>query len=468
MQNKIVLVWVGGTGMSGIAWILHDLGFSAIVWIDSNESQLTEKLRNEWIEILIGHGQIKIEPGDAVIYSAAADQSPEVIEAKEIASKYRKPMLVMNYFSFLGEISKYFVTRGISGTNGKSSTTAMAVTAANKHLPSFGLGLLGALVPDLGNKSYAINEKYKTAIYQIFEYILTGKWRINPEYIKKYCFIVEACEYRRHFLSLDTWLASISSLELDHTDFFADWADYRHAFVDFVDRNSWPVLAQWEETTKKLAVNDKKTETIDTTINIDFAHIIDNHAQANAATVLTWLGKIAWYMNEKIDLKEAQETLVQFGGLWRRMEYLGKNDAWTTFFSDYAHMPSSIESIAQSFHDHFDDKQIHLVFQPHQVKRVLEYREAFVASIQEFDSVSIWPLYAAREQWEKYNHEFINPSTTLDELGERFATACEWNYMNNFAEMENMIRWLWKNDIVVLATAGDLDYIIRREIVLDK
>ena len=147
-------------------------------------------------------------------------------------------MLVMNYFSFLGEISKYFVTWGITGTNGKSSTTAMAVTAANTHLPSFGLGLLGALVPDLGNKSYAINQEYKTAIHEIFEYILTGKGRVNPDYIKKYCFIVEACEYRRHFLALDTWLVSISSLELDHTDFFADWESYRDAFVHFVDRNS--------------------------------------------------------------------------------------------------------------------------------------------------------------------------------------------------------------------------------------
>jgi len=454
--------------MSGIAWILHDLWFSAIVWIDSNESQLTEKLRSEWIDITIGHGKTDIKAGDAVIYSAAADQSPEIIQAKEIASTYRKPMLVMNYFSFLGEISKYFVTWGITWTNGKSSTTAMAVTAANKHLPSFGLGLLGALVPDLVNKSYAINQEYTAAIHEIFEYILTGKWRVNPEHIKKYCFIVEACEYRRHFLALDTWLASISSLELDHTDFFADWDAYRDAFTTFVDRNSWLTLIQWGETMKKLAIDDAKVQEVETMKPINFVQLIDAHANDNAATVISWLNELAWYMDEKVDTKKIHDTLAQFSWLRRRLEYLGKNKQWTIFFSDYAHMPSSIESIGQSLRNRFADKHIHLVFQPHQVKRVLEYRDAFVASVQDFASVHIWPLYAAREQWQSYDHAFIQKETTLDDLGNRFAHACKWSYVNTISALEDTINWFWENDIVVIATAGDLDYIIRREIVLDK
>ena len=88
-------------------------------------------------------------------------------------------------------------------------------------------------------------------------------------------------------------------------------------------------------------------------------------------------------------------------------------------------MPSSIESIAQSLHNRFADKQIHLVFQPHQIKRVLEYRDAFVASVQDFASVQIRPLYSAREQWQTYDHAFIDKETTLDDIGKRFARVCE-------------------------------------------
>jgi UDP-N-acetylmuramate-alanine ligase len=88
-------------------------------------------------------------------------------------------------------------------------------------------------------------------------------------------------------------------------------------------------------------------------------------------------------------------------------------------------MPSSIESIAQSLHNRFADKQIQLVFQPHQVIRVLEYRDAFVSSVQEFASVSIWSLYAAREQRQSYDHVFIDKETTLDDIGKRFARVCE-------------------------------------------
>jgi UDP-N-acetylmuramate-alanine ligase len=72
-------------------------------------------------------------------------------------------MFRMNYFQFLGEISKYFTTIGITGTNGKSSTTALALYAA-QDLPEFGLGILGALVPDFDNESFLINPNHKSEI----------------------------------------------------------------------------------------------------------------------------------------------------------------------------------------------------------------------------------------------------------------------------------------------------------------
>ncbi len=91
-----------------------------------------------------------------VIYSAAAEQSPEVQQAIALLQDHPQGMLVCNYFQFLGEISKHCQTLAIAGTNGKSTTTALALYAAREHLPTLGIGILGALLPDFGNQSYYI------------------------------------------------------------------------------------------------------------------------------------------------------------------------------------------------------------------------------------------------------------------------------------------------------------------------
>ena len=83
-----------------------------------------------------------------MIYSQAAYNSPEVQQSRTHTAEYRgKHHYAMNYFEFLGEVSKYFYTIGIAGTNGKSSTTALTIFAGEKLLPTFGLGIVGAILP---------------------------------------------------------------------------------------------------------------------------------------------------------------------------------------------------------------------------------------------------------------------------------------------------------------------------------
>ena len=90
-------------------------------------------------------------------------------------------------------------------------------------------------MPDLDNNSYAINHKKQKQIKTIFDYILHTKRSHELQhqafkYIKTLYFFVEACEYKRHFLHLDLDYALITSLELDHTDYYKDMKDYRKAF----------------------------------------------------------------------------------------------------------------------------------------------------------------------------------------------------------------------------------------------
>jgi len=89
------------------------------------------------------------------------------------------------------------------------------------------------LVGDFDNKNYIVNENHSSDIAQIFEFIFNGK-KLPYDLVKKYLFIVEACEYKRHFLHLDLDYACVSSLELDHTDYYKDWSDYISAFSQLI------------------------------------------------------------------------------------------------------------------------------------------------------------------------------------------------------------------------------------------
>lgn len=77
-----------------------------------------------------------------VIYSEAVAECEEVIEARKVMKTSKRVMVILNYFQFLGELSKYFTSIGFTGTNGKSSSTALAIHTAKKILPEFGLGIL--------------------------------------------------------------------------------------------------------------------------------------------------------------------------------------------------------------------------------------------------------------------------------------------------------------------------------------
>ncbi len=82
----------------------------------------------------------------------------------------------------------------------------------------------------MNNTSYYLKKEKKSEFRQLFDFIFTGK-NLPYDLIKKYYFFLEACEYKRHFLNLDLEYLLITNLELDHMDYYHDFADYRSAFV---------------------------------------------------------------------------------------------------------------------------------------------------------------------------------------------------------------------------------------------
>ncbi|MEI7557356.1 MAG: Mur ligase family protein [bacterium] len=103
------------------------------------------------------------------------------------------------------------------------------------------------MVPGFNNQSYAINKEAKNDIRTIFDYIFTGKnfsslVSGSSSLIKKRSFLVEACEYKRHFLHLDLDYAIITSLELDHTDYYQDMEDYLSAYETLISKVRYKVF----------------------------------------------------------------------------------------------------------------------------------------------------------------------------------------------------------------------------------
>lgn len=204
----IVLVGAGGTGLSSVGFLFTDLGYTNIIGIDSSRGQITQKLEEAGVQMYYEHGVYHVQPGDVVIYSDACPRAPEVLAAYEHhQAGIKHAQLPYSYFSFLGEVSKYFETIAIAGTHGKSSTTALLTYTLSHIDPDFGLGILGALVPQLEGKNYWMNTQRADIVNDIsciFSYILSGKNTARDETLrKKYRFVIEADEYNRHFLLLD-------------------------------------------------------------------------------------------------------------------------------------------------------------------------------------------------------------------------------------------------------------------------
>ena len=453
MNWNIVLVWAGWSWMSAVAWILFELGYDKeLICLDWNQSELTDRLQKKWINVLIWENKYKVWLFDHVIYSEACVNSVEVKTAKSYERTPKQSRFIWNYFQFLWEISKYFTTIWIAGTNGKSSTTSILIDTAKTHLENLWLGIVWALVPDLNWNNYYLNQNKKEEIKNIFDHIFTWKW-LDYNLIKKNYFIIESCEYKRHFLMLDTDFWAITNIELDHTDYYKDFADYSSAFAEWTNKIKHGVIS-----TEKLNITWVKQ--IKTT-HFDFKKIFWEHNDKNWSIVFELIKEL----NPNVDEKKLKESIENFGWLWRRMEYLKATEKWAMLFSDYGHMSTSIKLCYEALKQHFPDKELTAIFQPHQINRVLREWKEFSEVLKQFDNVYIFSIYAAREnlgeQLENFKHLNIQHANNVTELWNIFAKNCNWKYITEISDVKGIINTAWNEDIITIFTAWDLDYQIR-------
>ena len=454
---NIVLIWAWWTWMSWVAWLLRDLWFSNLVCIDWFQSQLTDKLKKKWIKTIIWHWKYTVNLDDIIIYSEAVIDCIEILEAKKLFKKKQKVLRLRNYFQFLWEISKYFQTIWISGTNWKSSTTALSIYTMSKLNAKFWLWILWSLVPQFDNCSYLVNKKIKTDLKNIFDYIIIWK-KLNYDNIKKYIFVVEACEYKRHFLYLDLDYSIITNIELDHTDYYKDLKDYKSAFTQLISKvkNKVFVLEYRYDKILKITKEKEKITKVKKS-RFWFKYILWDHNQQNWSLVKA----IIKTLDNKTNIIKITNTMLNFKWLWRRLEFLWNNNNWSKIFSDYWHMASSIKIWYQALRWKFKKEKITVIFQPHQINRIETWRNDFIKVFKDYDQAFIYDIYAARESLATFKKFKIK---SIQDLWNNFAKVCWWRYISNFEDIKKIIQSWKKNEIIVIYSAWDIDYKIRQNI----
>lgn len=395
--KHIHFVGIGGAGMSGIAEILHNLGYT-VSGSDQSESATARRLASLGITVHIGHDAAHIAGAEAVVTSTAVKgDNPEVIAARA-ARVPVVPRAVM-----LAELMRLRRGIAIAGTHGKTTTTSLttAILAEAGVDPTF---VIGGKLNSAGANS------------------ALGK----GEYI-----VVEADESDASFLNLLPILSVVTNIDADHMDTYGhDFAKLKQAFVDFLHRMpfygsailctedpgvrsiipliSRPVITYgFGEDAQVRAVdvealpggqmrftvqrrNGMTMPDLQVTLNLPGRH-----------NVLNALAAIAVATEIELDDEPMARALASFAGVGRRFQRYGEHRSADggrfTLIDDYGHHPVEMAAVLSAARGAFPGQRIVLAFQPHRYTRTRDCFEDFVKVMGTADAVLLTEVYAAGE-----------------------------------------------------------------------
>ncbi|MEF9943931.1 MAG: UDP-N-acetylmuramate--L-alanine ligase [Burkholderiaceae bacterium] len=391
--KHIHFVGIGGSGMSGIAEVLLNLGY-AISGSDAASNAATRRLASQGAKVALGHAPENIEGANAVVVSTAVSASnPEVLAARA------KRIPVVPRAVMLAELMRLKRGIAIAGTHGKTTTTSLvaSVLAAGGLDPTFVIG--GRL-----------NSAGANARLGAGEYI-----------------VVEADESDASFLNLQPVMAVVTNIDADHMETYGhDFARLKQAFVEFLahlpfygsavlcldDRHvreilpflSKPVISYGFDadaqvraidvepvgTTMRFTVLREGYSPLPVTLNLPGRHNVQNALAAIA--IATELG---------VADAAIQTALASFTGVGRRFARYGELAAASgghyTLIDDYGHHPVEMAATIAAVRGAYPGRRVVLAFQPHRFTRTRDCFEDFVKVLSTVDALLLAEVYAAGE-----------------------------------------------------------------------
>ena len=445
--KRLHFVGIGGSGMSGIAEVLLNLGYQ-VSGSDLAANGATERLAALGAHITIGHAAKNVEDADAVVISTAVkSDNPEVIAART------RRMPVVPRALMLAELMRLKQGIAVAGTHGKTTTTSLvaSVLAEGGLDPTFVIG---------GRLTSAAS----TARLGSGEFI-----------------VVEADESDASFLHLQPVVAVVTNIDADHMETYQhDFAKLKQAFVDFLQNLpfygsailcsddaavreimpfvSKPIVTYGFNKDAMVRAEDVVHEggrmrfrarregtdgALDVTLNLPGRHNVLNALAAIA--VATELG---------VSDKAIVTALGEFRGVGRRFQRYGDiaiPGGSFTLVDDYGHHPAEMRATLDAARGAFPGHRLVLAFQPHRYTRTRDLFEDFVSVLSSVDALLLAEVYAAGE----------SPIVAADGRAlvraVRVAGKVEPLFVKQIADMAEAIRTLAKpGDVVVTMGAGSI------------
>jgi UDP-N-acetylmuramate--alanine ligase len=425
---KIYCSGIGGIGLSAYAALQKANGHQ-VSGSDRAQTIVTDDLEAQGIPVSFSQDGSSVPKGSDVLFVHSAAVPKDAPERKRSAEYGQRQL---NYFEAVGELSHDFKNViAVCGTHGKSSTTSMA----SKVLVDAGID------PTIivGTKTEIRNQKSE---------IRNQNWRKGG----MDTLLVEACEYRRHFLHLRPNIILMTNVDGDHFDAFESVEDYQRAFGEFLELlpEDGVVITHMEDKDCRNVVEEYRKSNIECRIiDVDTYVLPDvsvsgRHMQENAQLVLGLSDVLS------LDMDRVKNSLKNYKGCWRRQELKGFYKLSPTSYKlpvidDYAHHPREIVATISGVGQMFPQKNIVVLFQPHMHDRTLKLYDDFCTAFKGA-KVFMTDVYDAR-------HDVERESVDI----KKFAEDCGGEYIGSLQEAEQYVRDTLKpNDVLIVMGAGDV------------
>lgn len=391
--KQVHFVGIGGSGMSGIAEVLANIGYD-VTGSDLSQNTMTDRLASLGAKVFIGHAASNIEGANVVVTSTAvSDDNPEVVAARA------QNIPVVPRAEMLAEIMRFSNGIAVAGTHGKTTTTSLVTSllAEGGLDPTFVIG--GRL------NSTASNSRLGTGEY----------------------LVAEADESDASFLLLQPMISVVTNIDADHlTTYDNDFEKLKGAFVEFLhhlpfygiavlcvdDDNVCDILPEitrtivsygihfdadirarnvrYAGTQSFFTVERKDKPTLDVTLNMPGEHNIQNA-----------LAAIAIATELELSDESILSGLDKFQGVGRRFQCYGDikvNQGTVMLVDDYGHHPTEMKATMKAVRSAWPDRRMVVLFQPHRFTRTRDLFEDFSEVLSEPDVLVLMDVYAATEE----------------------------------------------------------------------
>ena len=444
--RTIHFVGIGGIGMSGIAEVLHNLGYE-VTGSDLRESDTTERLRGLGVKVHIGHRPENIDKAHVVVISSAVSAAnSEVAEAKE------RNIPVIPRAEMLAELGRLKYGVLVAGAHGKTTTTSIISTMLGHA------GLDPTIV--IGGKLAA-----------------TGS---NARLGRGEFFVAEADESDGSFLKLSPTIAVVTNIDKEHMDFFKNMDALREAFLSFMNKVPFyglSILCKENDHIRELLprvhrryvtygfsddadiiASNLRKEFMSVTFDVTFmGRDLGSFfvPMPGSHSVLNSLASIAVGIELKITVEQIKEALRGFRGIQRRFEFKGEGGG-VRFFDDYGHHPAEIRATLRAAKESLSGPgakggRLVVLFQPHRYTRTRDLIKEFGASFPDADVLCITDIYPAGEK----PIEGVNSAALLQAIREN-GHADATHVSGRDSLIPALMRKLRPGDLFITVGAGDV------------